>query len=385
MATARRWASIGRLGLLAGIAAVFAAAPAGAIETAARQAILLDYDTGALLFEKDADVAMAPASMTKIMTLYMLFQRLEDGRLSLDDTLSVSKKAWRKGGSKMFVEVDSRVAVEDLIRGIVVQSGNDASIVVAEGLAGSEKEFADEMTATARALGLTHTTFRNATGWPDPEHVTTARDLARLAVRTIADYPNFYHYYGEITFTYNDIRQGNRNPLLYKNLGVDGLKTGHTSKSGYGLTASAVRNGRRLVLVLNGLDSVRARARESERLLDWGFREFDNYPLFKAGETVTEAAVWLGDAATLPLVIERDLTITLTRGARGDMRVETIYESPIAAPIEQGASVGRLVVTAPGFETLEIPLIANQAVERLGFTGRITSALGFLLWGAPAE
>jgi D-alanyl-D-alanine carboxypeptidase (penicillin-binding protein 5/6) len=370
---------------LAGIAAVVSAASAAAIETTAKQAILIDFDTGAVLFEKDSETPMAPASMTKIMTLYLLFQRLEDGRLSLDDSLPVSKKAWRKGGSKMFVEVDTRVAVEDLIRGVIVQSGNDASIVVAEGLSGSEQHFAEEMTATARGLGLTHTTFRNATGWPDPEHTTTARDLARLAAQTIADFPDLYHYYGETTFTFNDIRQGNRNPLLYKNMGADGLKTGHTRDSGYGLTASAARDDRRLILVVNGLDSVRQRARASERLLDWGFREFDNYPLFKAGATVTEAAVWLGDPATVPLVIERDLTITLPRKARRAMRVTTVYQGPIPAPIEKGREVAKLMVTAPGVETLEIPLIANQAVERLGFAGRVTSALGYLLWGAPAQ
>jgi D-alanyl-D-alanine carboxypeptidase len=237
----------------------------------AARVILLDFATGTVLFEKNADVPMAPASMTKIMTLYLLFQRLEDGRLALDDTLPVSQQAWRIGGSKMFVEAGTRVAVEDLIRGIVVQSGNDASIVVAEGLAGTEERFAEEMTATARRLGLTHTTFRNATGWPDPEHVTTARDLAVLAVRTIRDFPDYYHYYGERTFTYNDIRQGNRNPLLYKDMGADGLKTGHTEASGYSLTASAVRNGRRLVLVLSGPESVRARTGESAKLIDWGF------------------------------------------------------------------------------------------------------------------
>jgi D-alanyl-D-alanine carboxypeptidase (penicillin-binding protein 5/6) len=320
--------------------------------------------------------------MSKVMTIYMVFEQLKDGRLSLDDTLPVSERAWKMGGSKMFVEVDTRVSVEDLLRGIVVQSGNDASIVLAEGLAGSEEAFAEEMTRRGAEIGLTNTVFKNATGWPDPEHVTTARDLATLVRRTIADFPEYYHYYAETTFTYSGIRQGNRNPLLYKNRGADGLKTGHTKGAGYGLAASAKRGDRRLVLVVNGLPSARARSMGSQRLIEWGFREFDNYALFKAGEVVEEAEVWLGDEATVPLVIESDLVVTLPRKSRREMRVAATYDGPIAAPIERGAEIAKLVVSAPEIAPVEIPLVAGGAVERLGPAGRLVAMVKHLLWGS---
>ncbi len=359
---------------------------ANAVETAAKQVMLVDFDTGEVLFEKAADAAMAPASMTKMMTLYLLFQRLRGGAIALDETMLVTDKAWKMKGSKMFVEVDKRARVEDLIRGIVVHSGNDASVVVAEGIAGSERHFAEEMTATGREIGMVNTNFTNATGWPDPEHLTTARDLAILATQTIREFPEFYHYYKEKTFTYNDIRQGNRNPLLYKEeLGADGLKTGYTKESGYGLAASAVRQDRRLIPVAHGMESARARNREAQRLLDWGFREFNNYALFTAGETVAEAPVWLGRSAKVPMIIRRPLTITLPRKARRGMRVATVYQAPIPAPVEIGAELAKVVVTAPGVETIEVPLIAGEAVARLGFTGRIKAALSYLLWGTATQ
>jgi len=271
--------------LFAGVAS---AAPPS-FQTTAKQAILMDFDTGAVLYAKNADTPMFPASMTKIMTSIMVFDELRAGRLQLDSTFRVSENAWRKGGSKMFVRVKDDIKVEDLLRGIIVQSGNDASIVVAEGLAGSDETFGDQMTERAREIGLQDTVFRNATGWPDPDHVTSARDLAKLAAYLIREYPDFYSYYSEKEFTYGKsldgkpITQGNRNPLLYKSVGADGLKTGHTEASGFGLTASAIRGDRRLVMVINGLNSVRARSSESERLINWGFQVFDNYPLFQAG------------------------------------------------------------------------------------------------------
>ena len=258
------------LGLSAALLWPALAPPAQALETRAREAFLIDVTTGTVLLEKDADVSMPPASMSKIMTAYLVFGALKEGRISLDDKLPVSEKAWRKGGSKMFVEVGSEVSVEDLLRGVIVQSGNDACIVLAEALAGSEEAFAEQMTRKAREIGMEGSTFTNSTGWPDPNHRMTARDLAILAERMVQDFPDFYHYYSEREFTYNGIRQGNRNPLLYKNLGADGLKTGHTEEAGYGLTASAERDGRRLVLVINGLESIKARSEEAERLIASG-------------------------------------------------------------------------------------------------------------------
>ena len=373
------------LALLA-VSLVFSWAPAQAIETIAREAILMDAATGVVLFEKNADQPMAPASMSKMMTTYMVFERLRDGRLSLDDTFSVSETAWRKGGAKsgsstMFLEPGTRVRAEDLLRGIIVQSGNDASIVIAEGLAGSEEAFALEMDRRARELGLRNSTFKNATGWPDPGHVITARDLAVLSIRTIEDFPEYYHYYAEKDFTYNGIRQINRNPLIYKDMGADGLKTGHTAESGYGLAASAKRGDRRLILVVNGLLSRKARAREPERLLEWGFREFNNYTLFKAGDRVTEADVWLGRNTFVPLHIEENLVLTLARKARLGMKVTVEYEGPIPAPIAKGDRLAKLVITAPETEPLEVPLVAGDDVQRLSLFGRLGAALGYILWG----
>jgi len=360
--------------------------PATAIESAARQALLVEMATGAVLFEKDADDLMHPASMSKMMTVYMVFERLRDGRLSLDDALPVSENAWRKGGAKsggstMFLDPGSRVKLEDLIHGIIVQSGNDACIVVAEALAGSEETFAAEMTDRARELGLQDTTLRNATGWPHPEHLTTARDLAILARRTIEDFPDFYHYYDDKVFTYSGIRQTNRNPLLYRDVGADGLKTGHTEASGYGLTASATRGDRRLILVVNGLSSVKERAREAERLVSWGFREFENYALLKAGEVVTDAEVWLGRDPVVPLVIEKDLTITLPRKARREMKVTVRFDGPVPAPIRQGTPLATLSVQAPGRDPVEVPLVAGADVEQLGIVGRLGAALRHIVWG----
>ncbi|MCH7539016.1 MAG: D-alanyl-D-alanine carboxypeptidase [Proteobacteria bacterium] len=363
------------------IALLVAGGSAAATETPARQAILVDMTTGSVLLEKNADELVPPASMSKIMTLYMVFERLKDGSLSLDDTFLVSAKAWRKGGSKMFVEVDKRVRVEDLLRGVIVSSGNDAAIVLAEGLAGTEELFAEEMTRRAREIGLEHSVFKNATGWPDPEHLMTARDLAILAQHTIENFPGLYPYYAETTFTYNGIRQENRNPLLNQRTGADGLKTGHTEASGYGLTASVERDGRRLILVVNGLAGVRERAMESARLIEWGLREFDTYALFKAGEVVEEAEVWFGEAARVPLVVASDVVVTLPRKARVEMTVTARYEGPIPAPIEAGAQIAKLVVSAPGIQPVEFPLVAGAGVERLGLFGRLSTTFNYLLWG----
>ena len=355
--------------------------PAQALETEAREALLVDLETGTTLMAKNPDAPMPPASMSKIMTAYMVFERLKDGRLSLDDELLVSEKAWRKGGSKMFVKVGDKVRVEDLLRGVIVQSGNDACIVLAEAISGTEEAFAQEMTRRAREIGLRNSNFANATGWPDPNHWMTARDLATLAERIIEDFPDYYPYYSETEFTWSDIRQSNRNPLLYKSVGADGLKTGHTKEAGYGLTASAAQGERRLVLVLNGLPSQRARAEESARIMAWGFREFANYKLVEAGEELDRATVWLGEEDSVPLVAPQDLTVTLSRAARAKMKVKLVYDSPIPAPIAAGDVVARLVVEAPNSETVEIPLEAGQDVGQLGVLGRLAAALKALIFG----
>ncbi len=364
------------------ILALVATPGAKAIETQAKQAYLIDVATGSVLIEKNADQPVPPASMSKLMTVYMVFELLKDGRLSLDDKFLVSKKAWRKGGSKMFVKVNSQVRVEDLLRGIIIQSGNDACIVIAEGLAGSEDAFADQMTDRARELGLKDSTFKNATGWPHPEHLMSARDIAHLSMRMIQDFPDYYAMFREKNFTYNKIKQGNRNPLLYRDSGANGLKTGHTEASGYGLAASALRGNRRVVLVVNGLTSVRARSSESLRLIDWAFRAFDNYSLFDKGETVDQVDVWLGTEATVPLIVERDVKVTLQRRFRRKMTAKIVFTGPIPAPIAKGAPVARLVVTAPEFKTLSIPLHAGIEVGQRGMFGRLGAALRYMIWGS---
>ena len=364
----------------------FIASEARAVETIAREAIVKDMTTGKVLFDKNSRVTMPPASMAKMMTIYLVFERLRDKRLSIGDTFSVSENAWRRGGAKsggstMFLEPGSRVRVEDLIRGIIVQSGNDACIVIAEGLAGSEKTFANEMTEKAKKIGMKDTAFKNATGWPAPEQLTTAADLALLAERTIKDFPEFYHYYSEKSFTYNGIRQTNRNPLLYKTKGADGLKTGHTVTAGYGLAASALRDGRRLISVVSGLPSKRARSRESERLIEWGFREFKNYTLFKKGDTVAEAAVWLGKEAKVPLIIAQELTLTLPKKYRRDMKVTVSYVGPIPSPIKQGDPLAKLLVSVPNEKPVEVTLVAGTSVESLGLFGRLSTVLQHIMWG----
>ncbi len=360
---------------------LFSAGSSSALETLGKQVILIDVTTGTILFSKNPDERMSPSSMSKIMTIYKLFERLKDGELSLTDKFSVSEKAWRKQGSKMFVAVNSRVTIEDLIRGIIVQSGNDATIVVAEGLSGSEGAFADEMNETAKQLNMTHTNFINASGWPDPDHETTARDLAKLTVATVKNFPDLYRYYGEKTFTYNGIKQGNRNPAIYRNIGADGLKTGHTEAGGYGLTVSAIRKNRRLVLVINGLPTKKSRAIESERILDWGFREFNNYVLFKAGETVTEAQIWMGEHGSVPLLIERDLIITLSRKVRRGMKVKVAMETPVPASVKKGDVLATLKVELPGRPTMKIPLVSGADIGQLGVYSRLSAAVKYFLWG----
>lgn len=376
-----------RIGQVMGAALLLAlvgsvpASRAATIDTIARQAILIDINSGTILFEKNADQRMPTSSMSKIMTMYMVFERIRQGRLSLDDTLPVSERAWRMQGSKMFTALGSRVKVEDLIRGVIIQSGNDASVVLAEGLAGSEAAFADLMNQKAKELGLSASHFMNATGWPDDNHYSTARDLSLLAQKILSTFPEFYKYYSETEFSYNGIKQGNRNPLLYRGIGVDGLKTGHTDAAGYGLTASAVKDGRRLVLVINGLPSMQARADESAKLIEWGFREFASYGLVKAGEVLDEAKVWLGDASEVPVTVERDFFVTMHREERRGMKVTLVLEQPVKAPVARGTVVGRLVVSAPSFNSREVPVIAAQDVPQLGFFGRALAAGRHLILG----
>ena len=363
--------------------------PAYALDIKARQYILMDFQTETVMEGKDADERMPPSSMSKLMTAYVVFLALKSGKLSLDDQLTVSRHAWQvggaaSGGSTMFLEPNSPVTVADLLRGMIVQSGNDACIVLAEALAGSEDAFAQEMNAKAKEIGLTNSHFVNATGLPDEAHYMSARDLALLAKRIIIEFPEYYSLYSETSFTYNSITQGNRNPLLYRvGSGADGIKTGHTSVAGYGLTASATRNGRRLILVANGMDSIKDRDEETSKLLDWGFREFVNRSLFTAGETVTNASIWLGDAPSVGLVIPRELAVVIPRTALQSLVVKAVYDGPVPAPVKKGAPMGKLVVTAKNLTTIEVPLQAAADVGRLGFAGRLKAAAIYIFLGPP--
>ena len=359
-----------------------ATTPLGPYDTIARQAIIVDADTDAVLLEKNADERMPPSSMSKLMTAYMVFSMLKEGRLKLDQELPVSERAWRMAGSKMFVQLGSSIPVESLIRGVIVHSGNDACVVLAEGISGSEQQFAEAMNQKAREIGLTNSTFRNATGWPDPEHRMTCRDLAIVARRIIRDFPEYYKYYNERSFTWNGITQENRNPALARVPGADGLKTGHTEEAGYGLTASAKRGDRRLIMVFNGLPTMRARAEESERLLEWGFREFENVVLFRAADVIEQVPVDLGDRPTVPLVGGQDRVVTLPRQWRQKLQVRVRYDAPVAAPVMKGQKLGAMLVSGQGVPPAEHDLFAGADVERLGLLPRIPAVIGRWLAGS---
>ena len=370
------------LGAIAALMTMFAAGTAAAVDTLAKQAIIADYQTGTVLFEKNADESIHPASMSKLMTLDILFERLKKGQISLNDTFPVSERAWAHNeGSTMFVGINSQVRVEDLIRGIVVQSGNDACIVVAEGLSGTEEAFVEEMNKRAVELGLENSHFRNSHGLEDPNHKMTARDLLKLAEHVYREYPDYYHYFAEREFVFNGIKQENRNLLVYKNIGVDGLKTGHLSVSGFGVVISAQRDGRRVFIVLHGMGSMKERSDESTNMVEWAFREFNNYTLAKPGQVLDEAPVWYGSEATVPLTVANDLVATLPRNGKDQAQVKVTFDGPIPAPIAQGQEVGKIVIEAPGYGKTEVPLVAAAAVERQGFVGRAFSNLEYFLFG----
>jgi len=367
-------------------------ASAQSIDTPARYALLMDAETGAVLYEKDADVSFPPASMSKMMTTYVAFEMIKTGAFSIDDTTVISPETWREWrgrGSTMFLNAGDEVTIGDLLRGIIVQSGNDACVALAVAMAGSEPAFVDWMNQMAADLGMTNSHFVNTNGWPAEGHRMSARDLAILAQHLVNDYPELYSIYAEKSFTYGidpttgrPIIQRNRNPILGRVEGADGLKTGHTEESGYSLTASAVRDGRRLVLVLAGLDSERARSRESQRLLEYGFRNFKTYALFTAGQVVEEADVWLGDANKVPLVVEKDYTITMSRFDRNRMKATIVYENPVPAPILAGQSLAHVRLEIPNRDPITIPLVAGKDVGNLGGMGKISAAFAHLLFGS---
>ncbi len=355
-------------------------------ETKAEFAILIDADTNSVLFEKSADELMHPASMSKLMTLELVFKALKEKRLSLDDEFNASEHAWRtggapSGGSAMFVPLNETATLDELLQGIAVQSGNDACIILAEGISGNEQTFAEAMTARAKEIGLKNSSFANSTGLPHPDHMMTARDLAMLARQIIKEYPEYYHYFSQKEFKYRKHNFINRNPLVETYIGADGLKTGYIKASGYGIVASARQRNQRLIVVLNGLKSKSDRNREARKLLDWGFRSFKQYTLFDEGETVGEAIVWGGSQYYLPLVGDGGVHILLPRAASKKVKASIVYEGPLKAPIAKGTQVAMLQVTGENDATTQVPLYAGQDIERSGVLSRGFDSLLNLAFG----
>ncbi len=365
-------------------ALILSTAAAHAFETRATAAWVYDVTSGIVLMDKNADQPLPPASMSKLMTLNMLFEALRDGRVTMDTTFPVSARAHAIGGSTMFLSELDTPTVQELIQGIIINSGNDACVVVAEGLSGSEDSFAAAMTERGRALGMTASVFKNASGWPAPGHVMSMRDLGIVAKRLIVDFPEYYPYFAEIEFNYKDrapANSQNRNPLLRISGGdwvADGLKTGHTSEAGYGLVGSAKRGDRRVIFVITGLDSETARAEEGQAVANWAFRQFVSKVLAKAGTRVAEAEVFMGTQATVGLVAASDVTALLPAQVQDGVTADVIYNGPLIAPVEAGTAVAELIVRIPGLPDLRTPLLAETAVPRGGFFIRLGAAAGAL-------
>ena len=351
------------------------------LTTTASHALLMDADTGTILFEKNADEKMHPASMSKLMTAYLIFEALKKGQYTLDTEFIVSDNAWEKGGAKtggstMFLNPRQSVKIRDLLRGIIVQSGNDACIVAAEGIAGSEDAFAQMMNAKAKKLGMINSSFRNATGLPNPDHLMSAKDLALLAQHLINDFPEYYPIYSEKEFTYNKIKQQNRNPLLTQMPGADGLKTGHTNESGYGLTGSMkTYDGRRLIMVLNGLQSMADRAKESQKVMSWGVANFENAAILSPEKPVTNVPVWLGEELSVPAIPQEKLVQTVDKWNTPEIKSVVRFDSPIKAPIKAGQVIGEIVTTLPDGTTKTTHLVAAKDVAKLGYFAKIKALI----------
>ena len=352
-----------------------------AIESIAKTALVIDLSTNEILLEKNSTEKTYPSSMTKIMTALVAFEKIKDGSLSLDQEFLISKKAWKMGGSKMFIEVDKRVSVYDLLLGVVVQSGNDASIAIAEGISGSEEIFAIEMNNLGKKIGLTGSNFTNSSGWPDDNHYTTAEDLAKVAQYTIENHYELYQMYKISDFTYNGIKQDNRNPLLYTFEGADGFKTGYTEAAGYGLVGSAERGDRRLILVLNGLESSKSRAQESLRLMDWGFNNFQLVDFYKKNEVIQEVDTWLGKEDKVDLVALEDISVSIPKAQLSSAKVTVLVEEPIATPIKIGDQIAKLQISFAD-KQVDFPLYSGEDIDQKNFFSRIFSAIYYIILGS---
>ena len=366
----------------AALATLLAALPAAGFDTLAQAAYVVDVNTGTVLLNKDGDTAMPPASMSKLMTIDLLFQALADGRVTLDTTFPVSTKAKSMGGSTMFLNERDRPTVDQLIQGIIVLSGNDACVTVAEGLAGSEDAFAEQMNAQAKKLGLANSHFANASGWPNPGQLMSMHDLATLAMHIMKTYPQYWHYFSIENFAYDGrapANQENRDPLLGKYPGADGMKTGHTEASGYGLVGTAKQGDRRVLVVMNGLPTMASRGTEGEKLLNWAFHQFAEKTVAKKDAPVAEAPVWLGQKRTVALVPAADATILMPVTAGSTVDAKVVYSSPVKAPVKAGQQLADLVISQPEMADRHIPLVAATDVAPAGFLGRVKTAVA-VLW-----
>ena len=358
----------------------------GAFQTSAPTAILIDAESGSVLFEKNADQLVPPASLSKLMTAEVVFNEIKEGRLKATDQFIVSTNAWRRGGapshtSSMFIPIHSRVTIDELLHGVIIQSANDACIALAEGISGDEDKFAELMTRRAREIGLTKSTFGNSNGLPHPKQLMTVRELAKLARHIVTTYPEFYSLYGEREFTFNKIRQLNRNPLFALNIGADGMKTGFTKEAGYGLVGSAVQGDLRLIVVVNGLKSEKERADESKKLLEWGFHNFQPGILFAEGEVIAAAKTYGGEQRSVPLVAQRSVRLMIPKGARERILARVVYSGPVPAPVQKGQKIGVLKVWRGDFMALEVPLHAAEDVGTGSMSGRAWDAATELFIG----
>ena len=356
-----------------------------AIDTKAEQAIVIDFDTNEVLFEKNSNIRVIPASMTKIMTVYVAFDRIKNTDFSITNKCRVSPKAYKMGGSRTFLEIDDNVTVDDLLKGIIVQSGNDASIALAECLGGTEQDFAKLMNVYAERLGMINTNFINSSGWPDDNHYSTVYDLAVLSNALIKDFPDLYLYFKMKEFTYNEINQPNRNKLLNQFQGADGLKTGFTKKSGWGIAATAARDNRRITVVINGTNSSRSRLNESVNLMNWAFNQTSQKTLVNENEFIKEVDVWLGKKSTINLVSSKKLISTLSFDQIQLMNSSIEYTKPIAAPVIKGNEYGKLIINIDGKPKIEIPLIAQENISKVNPFLKIIAASKYLLFGTSLD
>ena len=351
------------------------------LDTIAKQAIIYDVNSKSVIFEKNADELMSPSSMSKLLTVYYVFKQLKEGNISINDKFTVSKKAWKKGGSRMFLKLNSEVSIEDLLRGIIVQSGNDACITIAEGFSGSEENFAIELNNLAKDIGLKDSNITNSTGWPDPDHLTTSRDLLILALRTIEDFPDLYKLYAEKEFTYNKIRQINRNPLLFSDSYSDGLKTGHTSLGGYGLAASSLRNNRRIILVINGLKTNSQRKKESQRLMNVAFLQFKNILIYENKKNLNYINVWNGKKKKLLINARDDIIINVPKRIIKDLKFFVKHKYPLTAPISKDEEVAELLVKKNNVILNRFSLYASENIEPMNFFNRTIFKFKYLIFG----